>query len=160
MAPDEEVLFNAEAKKHNSDFLPLFHTDSYLKAFTISTTSTTLSFLSGLSNVAGSLQNEGYMSTAQKCGLLYHIRANIPPAHTYVIQWYDGINAANCLEGAEVLSILAQLFAVLEVNPPDISDIPLQQYDLYKQPPPPTNGKFTSPDQHLCLSLAYTAFNI
>ena len=208
LSPDEEVLFNAEAKKHNSDFLPLVHTDSYLKAFThihrrhnplIPRWVVECSASNFVSVVAekwdsqaavhrkpqdmnekrfmvigaarrlcslllrmdqGNLHDEGYMSTAQKRGLLYHIRADVPSAHTYVIQRYDGIDAANRLEGAEVLSILAQLFATLEVNPPDVSDIPLRQYDPYKRPPPPTNGKFTSPDRRLCSSLAYTAFNV
>ncbi len=178
LAPDEEALFNAEAEKHNTDFLPLIHTDLYLSAFTHihrqhnplipqwvveCSASNFVSVVTEkwdsqaavhqkpqdmnekrfmvigaahrlcslpLQMDQGSLHDEGYISTAQKRGLLYHIRANIPSLHTYVIQRYDGIDAANHLEGAEVLSILVQLFATLEVNPPDFNNILLRQYGL------------------------------
>jgi hypothetical protein len=108
----------------------------------------------------GSLRDEGYISTAQKRGLLYHIRTDTPSLQMHVVQRYDGIDAANRLEGAEVLSILAQLFATLGVNPPDFSDIPLRQYLPYKRPPPLTNARLNSPDRRLCSSLAYTVFNV
>ena len=85
---------------------------------------------------------------------------NTPSLQTHIIKRYDGIDAANHLEGVEVLLILMQLFATLGVNPLDFSNIPLWQYLPYKQPLPPTNAKFNSPDRHLCLSLAYTVFNV
>lgn len=107
----------------------------------------------------GQPHDDIYISTAQRRGLLYVIRAHVPPFHTHAMQRYDGIDAATRLEGAEVLSILSHLFATLEVEAPDFTDIPLQRYEPYEQAPPPPSGKFNSPERRLCSSLAYTAFN-
>ncbi len=75
--------------------------------------------------------DDNYISTAQRCGLLYHVQDNIPSPNAYAIQRYDGADAAAhlegaaaCLEGAEVLSILAHLFATLGVEVPDFTGIP------------------------------------
>ena len=122
LAPHEEALFNADAKKHNSHFLPLIHTNLHLSAFTSIhcrhnpliprwvVECSASNFVSAVakqwdSQVAaavhqkpqdmnekrfmaigaahrlcslplqmeGSLCNEGYISTAQKRGLLCHI---------------------------------------------------------------------------------------
>jgi hypothetical protein len=101
-----------------------------------------------------------YISTAQKRGLLYHVRDDIPSPHVHAMQRYDGTDAATRLEGAEVLSILAHLFVTLGVEVPDFTNIPRLCYAPYKRPPPPTTGKFVSPDRRLCSSLAYTAFHV
>ena len=103
--------------------------------------------------------DDNYISTAQRCGLLYHVWDNIPSPNTYAIQRYDGADTAAHLEGAKVLSILAHLFATLGVEVPDFTGIPQHRYQPYERPPPPKIGKFVSPDRRLCSSLAYTAFN-
>src|SRR5260370_12118459 len=60
--------------------------------------------------------DDNYISTAQRCGLLYHVQDNIPSPNAYAIQRYDGADAAAHLEGAEVLSILAHLLPLLELR--------------------------------------------
>jgi hypothetical protein len=104
--------------------------------------------------------NENYISTAQRRGLLYPVWVDPPSLHAYVVSRYDGTNAAARLEGAEVLSILAHLFATLGVEVPDFTGIPLHRYHPYERTAPPAIGKFISPERRLCASLAYTAFNI
>jgi hypothetical protein len=208
LEPSEEALFNAEAHKHNEEFLPLIDTDLYLSAFLhvhrrhnplvprwaigcsasnfVSEVTAQWDFQAtihrnpqdknekramaiGAARRLCSLplqmdrespHDENYISTAQKRGLLYHVRADIPSPHVYVVQRYDGMDAANRLEGAEALSILAHLFATLMVGVPTFTGIPLQRYGPYERTRPPTIGKFPSPDRRLCSSLAYTAFNV
>jgi hypothetical protein len=204
----EELLFNAEAQKHNEEFLPLLHTDLYLSAFTHmhrrnnplippwTLTCTALNFVPTVAAQwdlqAATLQNhqnvnekramvigaarrlcslplkmdsesphdEEYVSTAEKRGLLYRIRVDPPSSNTYVLSQYTGTDSGIRLEGAEVLSLLAVLFATLCVEAPDFAGIPLYQYRAYERTPPPAIGKFVSPERRLCASLAYTAFNV
>jgi len=103
--------------------------------------------------------DDTYVSTALRRGLLYHVRDHIPFVNTYAIHRYDGSDAATRLEGADVLSILAHLFATLRCERPAFVNIPLLRYEPYERPAPPKVGKFGSPDRRLCSDLAYTAFH-
>lgn len=103
---------------------------------------------------AGTPHDDEYISRAQKRGLLYPIRAN---KSAFFFQNYNTAEAVARLEGAEVLSIMAHLFATLSSEVPDLTGLPQYQYEPYG---PLSSRKLQAPERRLCASLAKAAFHV
>jgi hypothetical protein len=99
-----------------------------------------------------------YIITAQRRGLLYHIRDDIPAEQTYASPKYDTVDALTRLEGVELLSMMAHLFAPPGMDIEDSGDHLPYRYEPYERTRP--TARFSPPERRLCGSLAYTAFNV
>jgi len=98
-----------------------------------------------------------YMETAQRRGLLFHVRDTIPIPNAYVLTRYDSQDAWEHIEALEQISIITMMFASIGAVAPSQSKEHFR-FDPYFARPPPTK-KFPPVEQRRSTDLAYLALH-
>ena len=105
----------------------------------------------------GSSSVPGYIETAQRRGLLFHTRDNIPIPNAYALTRYDSQDAWERIEALEQISIISIMFASIGSVTPSQSKEHFR-FDPYFTRPPPTK-KFPPVERRRSTDLAYLALH-
>lgn len=105
----------------------------------------------------GSSSVPGYIETAQRRGLLFHTRDNIPIPNAYALTRYDSQDAWERIEALEQISIISIMFASIGSVTPFLSKEHFC-FEPYFTRPPPTK-KFPPVERRRSTDLAYVALH-